>query len=139
VLEDPGLVDCVLARGAEREEVDAREVVFYQRPHLLRKRSEEDERAPRTKEDEIHPPHIGSVIGGAEGEEEGDAREVVLHQRPYLQRERDWYFMAKQPAPAPHLARSEGRAALTYLQTDSDERLGRAWRSSYTSVLGVCW
>jgi len=25
---------------------------------------------------------------------------------------RDWYFIAEQPAPAPHLARPEGRAAL---------------------------
>ena len=27
--------------------------------------------------------------------------------------QRDWYFIAEQPAPAPHLARPEGRAALT--------------------------
>ena len=26
---------------------------------------------------------------------------------------RDWYFVAEQPAPAPHLACSQGRAALT--------------------------
>ena len=26
---------------------------------------------------------------------------------------RDWYFIAEQPAPASHLARPEGRAALT--------------------------
>ena len=25
---------------------------------------------------------------------------------------RDWYLLAEQPAPAPHLARPEGRAAL---------------------------
>ena len=29
-----------------------------------------------------------------------------------LQGLRDWYFIAEQPAPAPHLARPEGRAAL---------------------------
>ena len=28
---------------------------------------------------------------------------------------RDWYVIAKQPAPAPHLARPEGRAALTHM------------------------
>jgi len=28
---------------------------------------------------------------------------------------RDWYFIAEQPAPAPHLARPEGRAALTHM------------------------
>ena len=28
--------------------------------------------------------------------------------------QRDWYFIAEQPAPAPHLARPEGRAALTH-------------------------
>ena len=28
--------------------------------------------------------------------------------------ERDWYIIAEQPAPAPHLARPEGRAALTH-------------------------
>ena len=27
-------------------------------------------------------------------------------------RKRDWYFIAEQPAPAPHLALPEGRAAL---------------------------
>ena len=26
---------------------------------------------------------------------------------------RDWYFIAEQPAPAPHLARPEGHSALT--------------------------
>ena len=29
--------------------------------------------------------------------------------------QRDWYFIAEQPAPAPHLARPEGRAALTHI------------------------
>ena len=29
--------------------------------------------------------------------------------------QRDWYFIAEQPAPAPHLARPEGRAALTHM------------------------
>jgi len=28
---------------------------------------------------------------------------------------RDWYFIAEQPAPAPHFARPEGRAALTHM------------------------
>ena len=28
---------------------------------------------------------------------------------------RDWYCIAEQPAPAPHLARPEGRAALTHV------------------------
>ena len=28
---------------------------------------------------------------------------------------RDWYFIAEQPAPAPHLARPKGRAALTHM------------------------
>jgi len=31
-----------------------------------------------------------------------------------LKVQRDWYFIAEQPAPAPHLARPEGRAALTH-------------------------
>ena len=31
--------------------------------------------------------------------------------------QRDWYFIAEQPAPAPHLARPEGRAALPALPT----------------------
>ena len=26
-----------------------------------------------------------------------------------------WYFIAEQPAPVPHLARPEGRAALTHM------------------------
>ena len=30
-------------------------------------------------------------------------------------RARDWYSIAEQPAPAPHLARPEGRAALTHV------------------------
>ena len=29
--------------------------------------------------------------------------------------EREWCFIAEQPAPAPHLARPEGRAAITHL------------------------
>ena len=29
--------------------------------------------------------------------------------------ERDWYFIAKHPAPAPHIARPEERAALTHV------------------------
>ena len=29
--------------------------------------------------------------------------------------QRDWYFIAEQPAPAPHLARAEGRDALTHM------------------------
>ena len=29
--------------------------------------------------------------------------------------ESDWYLIAEQPAPAPHLARPEGRAALTHI------------------------
>ena len=29
--------------------------------------------------------------------------------------QRDLYFIAEQPAPAPHLAHTEGRAALTYM------------------------
>ncbi|KAJ1464447.1 hypothetical protein T484DRAFT_1649590, partial [Baffinella frigidus] len=29
--------------------------------------------------------------------------------------ERDWYFIAEQLAPAPHLARPVGRAALTHI------------------------
>jgi len=39
-----------------------------------------------------------------EEEEDGD-----------LAARRDWYLIAKQPAPAPHLARPEGRAALTHM------------------------
>ena len=29
-----------------------------------------------------------------------------------LGHQRDWYFIAEQPAPAPHLAHPEGRSAL---------------------------
>jgi len=29
--------------------------------------------------------------------------------------QRDWYFFAEQPAPAPHLARPEARAALAHM------------------------
>ena len=32
-----------------------------------------------------------------------------------LEVKRDWYSIAEQPAPAPHLARPEGRAALTHM------------------------
>ena len=33
--------------------------------------------------------------------------------RGWVVDKRDWYFIADQPAPAPHLARPEGRDALT--------------------------
>ena len=37
------------------------------------------------------------------------------HTVPASLHQRDWYFIAEQPAPAPHLARPEGRAALTHV------------------------
>ena len=37
------------------------------------------------------------------------------NQHAAIQSFRDWYLIAEQPAPAPHLARPDGRAALTHM------------------------
>ena len=37
---------------------------------------------------------------------------LLVLRRPDLLIQRDWYFIAEQPAPAPHLAHPEGCAAL---------------------------
>ena len=38
---------------------------------------------------------------------------------------REWYFIAEQPAPAPHLARPEGRAAPTPNPMNTKLRIGK--------------
>ena len=43
----------------------------------------------------------------------GIRRSAVVQFHPRFSR--DWYFIAEQPAPAPHLTRPEGRAALTHM------------------------
>ena len=40
---------------------------------------------------------------------------IMLLIVPHWPLQTDWYYMAEQPAPAPHPARPEGRAALTHL------------------------
>ena len=47
---------------------------------------------------------------------------------------RDWYFIAEQPAPAPHLARPEGRAALTHIWG-----LGCRVRGYARAARGTAW
>jgi len=51
-------------------------------------------------------------MGVLVGEDPLELVVVRLHQPPA---QRDKYSIAEQPAPAPHLARLEGRAALTHM------------------------
>jgi len=43
------------------------------------------------------------------------ALEKTVSSERGLRDQRDWCFIAEKPAPAPHLARPEGRAALTHM------------------------
>ena len=43
-------------------------------------------------------------------------------------RQRSWYFIAKQPAPAPHLANPEGCDALRIVQAGSRAKGTTLWR-----------
>ena len=43
------------------------------------------------------------------------AEAVLVSVRIRSKSVRNWYFIAEQPSPAPHLARPEGRAALTHM------------------------
>ena len=52
---------------------------------------------------------------------------------------RGWYFIDEQPAPAPHLARPEGRAALTHMSdgTQCEERLSVSLQFHFLLLLAA--
>ena len=59
-------------------------------------------------------PHATN-LGGFDRMKRSCSEDAKSEMRYKVAHERDWYFIAEQPAPAPHLARPEGRAAFTHM------------------------